>query len=830
MLQVEETELESTKTTKKPFSSIKVTRGTAFSLLIYIAVGIALALPAAQDLLNVVTGGAWKLRPNSILLGILTFVSMSHLAVVFHELGHWGFGFINGFKPSGLILFPFFWSKGQHGWFVRRISGASFGGGMAIMYPFGYSKLRERLIWFIAGAGLTNILTGILSLIYGTFLASFNQGKPSSWGHPAFYLVMFGFVSIWTGIRALIPQMYRIRGFNRLMSDGMRIKRLIENKEINTELTLLKIESLIFQGNRPKSWSDNLMKNLPPVSIENFIDAEAYFLSYLHALDQNDIIRATQCLEKALEYSHLASEYSQSSLWFEAAFFHARYKQDAVIARKWFEQAFDKPALHEGSRLRAEAALHWIENRPARAAFVANVALANLETRSDTGLILAEREWLEAIAADVAHAQNEALEPFDLVKKQPRQTFFPVQGIWVFLIWLGLGSIGVLPPFFIWWINFTQSQFMQKIGNTLDPGIGGIIAILLAFPLAVVVTRVGYLIAGHKAGFGFGAFQVSGFVKIRIHNGRLKFDTSAISNVLGSTGSLVAREGQYLILSLQKTMWGGWWALLVVGLVGMALSWLDGHYNWGQMTLIWATRGAIVDVQAPFLPSLIGLIYFWLLLTPIGLLLIAVGWLVSFFGIHVFDGAWRLTLLRKGGQEAQREVARVAILGAATSGVRPRDWSNSWIELVAQGEPLNPRDVHMLICAYFAALDHNKIDQARDYLERASREANLLPFPYNRALVLEQVFYTAWFVGDASTARSLLKNEVGYRMDPVSHQRVLASVYFVEKNFAKAKQAIQAARNAILRSQHPGIAIVEMDLVTQIECNILEQESNINEP
>jgi predicted Zn-dependent protease len=167
---------------------------------------------------------------------------------------------------------------------------------------------------------------------------------------------------------------------------------------------------------------------------------------------------------------------------------------------------------------------------------------------------------------------------------------------------------------------------------------------------------------------------------------------------------------------------------------------------------------------------------------------------------------------------------------------RPAPTKNRVFDLVGrerpkpEGDPLVARDVHMLICAYLAALDRNQIDQARVYLERASAASNLLFFPYNRALQLEQIYYTVWYAQDTVAAREMLKNETNVRNDQASFQRVLAALYCVEGKILQAKKAIAEARAALSNSQHSGVAVAEADWLNEIEAAVLELEVVPHQP
>ncbi len=793
------------------------------SFFLIIIFFVIISLTPAKEFLSSITGGAWALAPQNPILMILLFFLSFYPAVAIHELGHWAFGYANGFKPMGLILYPFHWYRTKKGWRWQQLPNTPSGGGMAMMYPSHFTQLRQRLLWFIAGAGITNILIGLICLIIANMLAVGFKGEPTALGHPAFYLAFFGFISIYTGISAFIPKSYQQHGYQGIMSDGKRIQRLWTQQDISSELASVQIDGLIYQGQRPRDWSEQLIAQINPMAISNSIDVVALQYYYYAMLDKSEFKAAKASLERLESHLDFVPEYVRSEILFEATFFAAHHEKDSIRANELFNRAQAIQRFSDTTHQRAEAALHWLENRPAQAHAAFKKIIISLDNRLDIGLAQAERDWLAPLIAEAAFANNKPLEPYTEQSTQSRQTFNLNGIVWLILGGLLLFSIGNAIPFLQTPEIQANDQAFTKVWKSLGYVTTTFLAILITLPFANFITRVSYVLSGVQAGFLFGSLQIIAYFRIFRKNNSFRLGTFVVSGLLGETGALVARDGLDVRKGLQKTLWGTWLTIVLTALIGFGFQWLVESDLW--LETIAARLQPLYQPEDPTPLRIVATIFLILLFVPLGLIIIAIGWLCSFFGWHIFHGGWRLAVLSRDGQEAKREAARAMLLGAATNGIRPRDWSTTWLEQVTDGEPLVARDVHMLICAYLAALDHNQIDKARGYLERASAASSLLFFPYNQALQLEQIYYTAWYAKDAVTARQMLKNETNVRNDQASFQRVLAALYFAEGKTLQARKAIAEARATLPKSQHSGVAIAESDWLNQIEAAVLELES-----
>jgi hypothetical protein len=145
-------------------------------------------------------------------------------------------------------------------------------------------------------------------------------------------------------------------------------------------------------------------------------------LGLLWFMDRHEYGQAAACaarLEALAEADGVPPALRVASL-VDAAFFAARVRQEPALARSLLERADDRaraasateapPAVHEGARLSAEAAILLAEGRREEAHARAAAALALFDRARRSGSQQLRREWLLAISS-VAVADAATAEP-----------------------------------------------------------------------------------------------------------------------------------------------------------------------------------------------------------------------------------------------------------------------------------------------------------------------------------------------------------------------------------------------------------------------------------
>lgn len=171
------------------------------------------------------------------------------LTILLHELGHVLAGRLQGMKLLNLSVGPFVIERHEgrlHFHFVRSALGYL---GRAMMgFPQQMEKelMKAKLIRYIYGGPLMNILTGILmiGIAFGI------------WHHP--FWIVFGFVNVLLGMTNLQPTMAK-----SAMTDGLVIQRL---RTVPVEDSIIiAAYSLLVEGMRTanvREWDSDLIEQL----------------------------------------------------------------------------------------------------------------------------------------------------------------------------------------------------------------------------------------------------------------------------------------------------------------------------------------------------------------------------------------------------------------------------------------------------------------------------------------------------------------------------------------------------------------------------------------
>jgi hypothetical protein len=181
------------------------------------------------------------------------------------------------------------------------------------------------------------------------------------------------------------------------------------------------------------------------------------------------------------------------------------------------------------------------------------------------------------------------------------------------------------------------------------------------------------------------------------------------------------------------------------------------------------------------------------------------------------DGA-RLLQLRRGGPEAERDVAALALTSLSMAGRRPREWPAALTEQAAAGPDVGFYAPLGHLMAYQRALDAGEEARAGEELRRALAVREQLPAPYRPVLLLEGAYYEAAHRRNAAAARSWLE---GAARSPAveAHVRLRAeaAVLAAEGDLEGARRAAAQARASLEATLNPGSAALYRDLLDRLE-------------
>jgi hypothetical protein len=274
-----------------------------------------------------------------------TFILAIFLGVVTHELGHLSAGWIVKLRFDSFAVGPISLHL-EYGKLTIRLRRSLPAGGYAGMRVDRVRKLRRRLLIFVAGGPIANLLLAMATALFLTY------APPKSNGLAAL-LDMFWMMSAILGMINLVP--FRT---GLLFSDGARILILLSSVPKSRRwLSQNGILSQNHAGVRPKAWRRTWLEAAGRVRDGSIDEFAGNWICYLAANDRKDISAAALHLERCLELTNLLGPFSKDLVALEAAVFTAWFREDAPTAQKWLTHVKKPRTLPELLRNRADIAV-----------------------------------------------------------------------------------------------------------------------------------------------------------------------------------------------------------------------------------------------------------------------------------------------------------------------------------------------------------------------------------------------------------------------------------------------------------------------------------------
>lgn len=328
--------------------------------------------------------------PALITIGILLLIA----TVVAHELGHLVGGWLVGFRFLLFVVGPLKVLREDDGIRVRFNKDVSLYGGMAASAPADDRDLARRTAIVILGGPLTSLALGVLSLALAAW-ANANIAAASPWSALTLSSIIFGLTNLVIFAATMIPA--KTGGF---ASDGAQLLDVLrgghraERRWLTIALTTASLD-----GVRPRDWDPAHIERLLALRQGQVEDGMANYFGYFYALDRDEVQRAGELLDLCRQQAQSFPESARPMIFAEAAYFTARYRQDAAAARALLEQAQGN-IIEKHSRLRAEAAVLLAEGKPVESAEKARAALLEVNKSWDKGGAAAEKDWLMELLQD----------------------------------------------------------------------------------------------------------------------------------------------------------------------------------------------------------------------------------------------------------------------------------------------------------------------------------------------------------------------------------------------------------------------------------------------
>ena len=270
-----------------------------------------------------------------------------YLCIALHEGGHLLAGILLGRKCRVFAVGPVSVSREGSQWKFRFCCQGVRAAGRTDLLPSpGISVAKEMII--VASGPAANALTFLacVALRNSTILTS------SFW----FWPVAVGSVVLL--LENLVPS--RVA---EIESDGARLISLIRGEGvadcINADLL-----GRLSRGERPHSWDQCLIERATRAAGRPMQHVVSNWLGCLRAIDVGEPASAASHLETALTHCYDASPEIRQQLFREAAFVHARYRNDMDLAKSWFDRAEElRRQKAEESRVNRDAVLLDLADR-----------------------------------------------------------------------------------------------------------------------------------------------------------------------------------------------------------------------------------------------------------------------------------------------------------------------------------------------------------------------------------------------------------------------------------------------------------------------------------
>lgn len=307
---------------------------------------------------NLFAENAWCPGFNGLL-----FVPAFYVATAIHEVGHYLAGKSLGLASGGFAVGAFIFTKSGDNW-IFRFDRRLWIGGFFVPLVTPADVRVSAYAWMVAGGPIASILGAIAVW----FLCQLQGSGEWNWLGTVFWACVFSMIS-------LVPAS---SGLTK--SDGSRLWGLFRHpKREQAWIALIAVHSQETKGVRPRDWDAESTEKIAAIDENAREFSHCHWLLYYRALDQGREEEALQHLEQALGNSSRSGKVIRQSLFLEAAWSSAHFRNDANRARQWLTRAIAirKPesmeAVHaaismsEGRHGDAErqwqAAIQWVESR-----------------------------------------------------------------------------------------------------------------------------------------------------------------------------------------------------------------------------------------------------------------------------------------------------------------------------------------------------------------------------------------------------------------------------------------------------------------------------------
>jgi hypothetical protein len=312
----------------------------------------------------------------------------------------------------------------------------------------------------------------------------------------------------------------------------------------------------------------------------------------------------------------------------------------------------------------------------------------------------------------------------------------------------------------------------SRLDPLIDAAAGAPVTMTLAVVgvlLGIFVHELGHVLAGLSQSFRF-AFLVVGPLRIERdeYSQRLRLALNRNLELAGGIAGCLPTTDDAIVRRMQWFVLGGPLGSFVFALVCLALAFL-GPIGWWSASLALTGLASLVLGAATLVPVANG----------------------SF----VNDGL-RFRQLRRGGADAQRDVAQLTLVVQDRIGLPLASMSPSLLQRTLEPVDGSMQELTARATAWAWLLAKSRPAEARIQLDRAAALAPGLPFHLEAMIALEQAFHVAVFDGDAASARAHLAPHTAAQARLPEEDRAR-----VEAAIATAEGAVDEARVQLARAR-----------------------------
>jgi hypothetical protein len=362
---------------------------------------------------------------------VVAYFPILFAMVAVHEVGHLVAAGVVRFPIVGIRVWPLHRTCDPVWPELRLDTSDSLPAGFVQVTIHDGIALRPRMLLFLAGGPLANLLVGLLCLVLAGFA---NRAMPSrdvvvrqggSWGvlEPVlpqnwtnYWFNVTGFVALGIGVANLVPHRWR-----RWDSDGAQLLHWLRSgPPAERDLITRTLHLAMRQGYRPRQWHHSLVRGLLLARRGGAQDVLANLYGCYHALDTGQYEEAGRLLDLAFSQREFGAGMYRAAILVEVAYFENRYRRNPWAGRVWLGRV-PPGSVEKHTRLRAEAAVLLAEGSYAEAAATAEAALAAVPQSADPGGSAAEAEWLQHLLSESrdGEAQGNVFDVMEIPVQKP---------------------------------------------------------------------------------------------------------------------------------------------------------------------------------------------------------------------------------------------------------------------------------------------------------------------------------------------------------------------------------------------------------------------------